>query len=271
MPRYRKGFVATPDGSRVPYVTIGDGPIARVVIPGAGDGLSLVTDAAANLAFHFRKAARRYRILVLSRRDPIPPGHSLEAHADDLAYAIESLGFGPCILECNSAGGPVGQILAARRPELVSGLVLSVTFHRSNPETGAVVSRWLELVDQGRWSDLLWNTMELTYRPKSLARYRLMKPLLPLLSSPARHADRLKNLLKELLDFDHRSYLSAIRCPVLVSGGEDDRIIPAGVTREMASLIPGATLRLYPGYGHGNDLENPAYGADFDGFVEGKC
>jgi hypothetical protein len=72
LPTYTKGFVATPDGAQVPYVLIGTGPVRRVVIPGAGDGLSMVTDAALNLAMFYRKQASRYRLLVLSRRHPFP-------------------------------------------------------------------------------------------------------------------------------------------------------------------------------------------------------
>ena len=35
----------------------------------------------------------------------------------------------------------------------------------------------------------------------------------------------------------------------------------------MASLIPNSEITLYPGYGHGNDQENPDYQRQVDRFV----
>jgi pimeloyl-ACP methyl ester carboxylesterase len=268
IPNYEKGFVDTPDGAQVPYVIIGDGPIPRVVIPGAGDGLSLVTDAALNLALFYRKQADRYRLLVLSRRHPFVGDCGMEAQANDMICAMDKLGFSGTVVECNSAGGPVGQWLAAKRPDLVAGLVLSVTLHRSNLRTSAVVQEWLGLVEQACWPELTMSTIEHTFTPKTVARYRLARPLLRFVAPPPKYPERVRNLLFELLDFDNRAILSRIGCPTLVSGGEDDRIIPVEIQREMAELIPQAELQLYPGYGHGNDQENPAYRPALDVFVD---
>lgn len=101
-----------------------------------------------------------------------------------------------------------------------------------------------------------------------MARYRTARPLLRFVAPPPKHPERIKNLLNVLLDFDNSGILPRIACPTLVSGGEDDRVVPAEIQREMAGLIPGAELQLYPGYGHGNDQENPAYLPALDAFVE---
>jgi len=256
------------DGAQVPYIIVGEGPIQRVVIPGAGDGLSLVTDAAVNLAYFYRKQAERYRILVLSRRHPFPAGYSMEAQADDMISAIDRSGFSGAVVECNSAGGPVGQWIAVKRPDLVAGLVLSATFHRANPRTHAVVSEWLKMAEEKRWSDLTWSSIEYTFTPKTVRRYRMIRPLLRLIAPPPKHPERVTNLFTALLDFDNRPILAQIDCPTLVIGGADDRVIPAEIQREMAELIPKAELKLYPGYGHGNDQENPAYMPALDAFIE---
>jgi pimeloyl-ACP methyl ester carboxylesterase len=192
----------------------------------------------------------------------------MEAQADDMSFAIDQLGFQNTVVECNSAGGPIGQWLAVKRPDLVSGLVLSVTLHRSNPHTSAVVQKWLELVEQERWPELTMSTIEYTFTPQTVSRYRLARPLLRFVAPPPKHPERLRNIFLELLDFDNRGILADIRCPTLVSGGEDDRVIPAEIQREMCSLIPDAELQLYPGYGHGNDQENPAYRPALDTFID---
>jgi pimeloyl-ACP methyl ester carboxylesterase len=268
LPTYTKGFFETPDRAQVPYVIIGDGPVPRVVIPGAGDGLSLVTDAALNLALFYRKQTERYRLLVLSRRHPFPSGFNMQQQADDMINAIDHLGFAKTVVECNSAGGPVGQWIAVKRPDLVAGLILSVTLHRSNPSTSAVVKKWLELVDDQCWPEFTMSSIEHTFTPKTVARYRMARPLLRFVAPPPKYPERLKHMLSQLLDFDNTPILPHIGCPTLVSGGEDDRIIPAEIQREMAQLIPQAELQLYPGFGHGNDQENPAYRPALDAFID---
>jgi 3-oxoadipate enol-lactonase len=49
---------------------------------------------------------------------------------------------------------------------------------------------------------------------------------------------------------DTRERLGAIRCPTLVSVGEEDALVPLRFARELAGGIPGATLRAVPGCGH---------------------
>jgi pimeloyl-ACP methyl ester carboxylesterase len=257
----------TPDGAALHYLTLGRGPVPLVVIPGAGDGQDTLERTAWRLSLYFRPRRERYRLLVFSRRQPVPMGFSLDGHARDLLWLLEHIGWGPSVWECNSAGGPVGQAAAARRPDLVRGLILSCTLHRSNPTTTAVVEAWLRQIAQRRWAEFQWSSLALTFRPATVRRYRWARPLLRLTAPPPRDPARLRHVLQDLLDFDHRPLLPAIGCPALVVGGEDDQIIPAEVQREMAGLLPRATLRLYPGYGHGNDQENPAYEQAVSQFV----
>jgi hypothetical protein len=37
LPKYQKGKLTIPSGAKMPYVSLGEGPIPFVVIPGAGD------------------------------------------------------------------------------------------------------------------------------------------------------------------------------------------------------------------------------------------
>lgn len=266
LPRYRRGSLATPDGARVPYVTLGDGPYSIVFIPGAGDGFAAVNQAALRLAWFYRRRARRYRMLLLSRRQPIPPGFGVEEHADDYVWAMKQFGWGPSVLECNSAGGPIGQWLAAKHPDLARGLILSCTLHRTDAHTRTVLEHWIDLAQRRKWKELSWSGIEHTYRPRTVARLKPFRPLLGLLSRP-RDPERPVRLFEGLLGLDNRPILGRIDCPTLVIGGEDDRIINPEVQREMADIIPDSRLQLYPGYGHGNDQENPDYYRQVNEFV----
>jgi pimeloyl-ACP methyl ester carboxylesterase len=60
-------------------------------------------------------------------KDPAPAwfGHTIEEHADAVAALLDSAGLRGCQLVGHSLGGSVAISLAARRPELVSGLVVA--------------------------------------------------------------------------------------------------------------------------------------------------
>ncbi len=262
-----KGIVKLPDGGGIPYVKIGAGSRRVVVLPGAGDGLTTVVQGAGRLDWFYARRKRDFSLLVLSRRDPIPEGWSMAQHAVDMFFALDRLNWGPTLLECNSAGGPVGQQMAVLRPELIQGLVLSCTLHRASTETREVLVKWIEMARQGKWRELNWSSIEHTFRPQSVKMYRLARPLLALMRAPC-DPERLPRILEALLTLDQRALLPEIRCPTLVIGGEEDRVVPAEVQKEMAALIPGAELKLYRGYGHGNDQENPDYELQVRRFAE---
>lgn len=266
LPHYEKGSLITSGGDRISYVTLGDGPIPIVLIPGAGDGLTTVGDTARRAVFFYRKRAPHYRMLLLSRRQPTPHGFTVEQHADDYLWAMERLEWVPSVIECNSAGGPIGQWLAIKRPDLVRGLIMSVSLHRTVSHTRAIVEHWIKLARQGRWYDLNKSSIEHTYRPQTVEKYRPFLPALRLLRSP-RYPERMERILEGLLDLDNRSILPSIEHPTLVIGGEDDKVIPVHVQREMAELIPNSSLKLYPGYGHSNDQENPDYERQVEAFT----
>jgi 3-oxoadipate enol-lactonase len=255
----RVGGFQTKDGAVLHYMTLGVGALPVAVIPGAADGLATLERTATRLALYFLKRRPRYRLLILSRRQPVPVDFGVERHAEDMLEVIRYLKWPPCILECNSAGGPIGQHMAVRAPEQVRALILSCTLHRSNPHTTGVLQHWLDLIAHQKWAEFAWSSIQLTYRASTVRRYRLLRPVLPWLAPPPRDPHRISHVLQELLDFDNRHLLPAIACPTLVTGGAEDQIIPAEIQSEMAGLIPDSELTLYQGFGHGNDQENPAY------------
>lgn len=57
--------------------------------------------------------------------------------------------------------------------------------------------------------------------------------------------------------WDARGPVAALRCPALVVCGEADALTPPRLARELAGLIPGATLALLPAVGHVPMLEAP--------------
>lgn len=260
LPRFQKTKISLSHGALVPIVELGYGNTPVVTIPGAGDGLSTVHESAQAMAWFYRRRAPHQRMHIISRREDIPAGHSIEDHARDYIEAVDQLRCGPVILECNSAGGPIGQQIAAQRPDLVRGLVLASTGHRVDATATGVFESWLTMIDHGKWADFGWDTTVKTYR--SVARLHwsepLLKPALGLMSRP-KSPQRMRHLLQGLLGVDNSSVLERIECPTLVFGGTRDPIFGTELQRQMAAGINDSTLVQAPGYLHGADLESPDY------------
>ncbi|HEY3255554.1 MAG TPA: alpha/beta hydrolase [Polyangiaceae bacterium] len=267
LPEFEIGFVPEPDGARKPYVAFGSGPISMVVIPGAADGLRTCAEVALYLAWFYRERARRCRITILSRREPLPSGFGIERHADDMIHTVQQLGCGPSVWECLSAAGPIGQWVAVKRPDLVRGLVLSSSYDYVGPRTRKVLAQWQSIAAHQAGIEAFSETLEQKYRPPRDVLEQLDPALLPKTAVP-RGPERLTRILDDLVDLDQRSVTPRIACPTLVIGGADDRVVPPTAQREMAARISSSSLELCPGYGHFNDMENPAYEPRVQQFVE---
>jgi pimeloyl-ACP methyl ester carboxylesterase len=247
---------------------MGNGPWPVVVVPGADDGLTTVGDAAAKLARRYRHRQEQYRLLILGRRQPIPDHYSVDQHAQDMIWAVKELGWGPAVWECLSVGGPVGQWVAIKGRNLVRGLILTSTCHYAGDASRTVIQSWLDLIAAERWKDMAWSGVAYTVHPSRQWLYRLIKPFTGFFFRPKPYArQRMTRLLQDSLKADTRSILPYITCPALVIGGEDDRIVPAGMQREMAGLLRNARLVICPGVGHASDRGNPAYDREVERFV----
>jgi len=266
LPKYRAASLKLESGAVQPYVLIeGQGETPMVVVPGAADGLRTCVDIAVYLAWFYRERVKECRILILSRRDPLPPAFSMQSHATDMLATVEQLGFGPAVWECLSAGGPIGQWAAIQRPDLVRGLILSSGYDHVNSRMAKSLQKWLDIAKQSGEHDPFWSMIEPKYRPPSEVLAQV-DPVVLQGARTSREPARFENLLTPLLNLDQRELVAQISCPTLVVGGADDRAVPPEVQREMAARIPGAQLQQFPGYGHFNDMENPHYQPLVSGF-----
>ncbi|GAA1533391.1 alpha/beta hydrolase [Brevibacterium picturae] len=260
LPHFDRIKLRLSTGPLMPIVTMGHGRTPVVYIPGAGDGLSTAYDAAWNMAWFFRSRTPHQRLHIISRREDIPADYDIADHARDYAEALDRLQLGPVVLECNSAGGPIGQLIAAHRPDLVRALVLASTTHTIDAHAQGVFTGWLTLVENGHWAELAWDTTVRTYRAAQRAQWAapVLKPILGALSRPT-NPDRFKRLLEGLLRVDNSSILRDISCPTLVFGGTRDPIFGSELQRQMAQGIPHARFIQAKNYLHGADLESPDY------------
>jgi pimeloyl-ACP methyl ester carboxylesterase len=145
----------------------------------------------------------------------------------------------------HSLGGRVAVTLAAARPDLVGGLVLtgapllpgSRRGRRTSP--GFKLVRWLHragFVGDAR--------MDRWRRHHGSADYRAAEGVM-------------REVLVRLVNERYDDALAAVRCPVELVWGDDDADAPVEVAQALTQRIPGATLTVCPGAGHLTPLTAP--------------
>jgi pimeloyl-ACP methyl ester carboxylesterase len=195
---------------------------------------------------------------------PIEP-YTFKGLAQSCIALIESLQCGDVTLLGHSMGGMVAQEVVARRPELVSKLILCGT----SPSFGKPDGDWQREFIAQRTAPL--------DAGKSMA--QLAEVLVPQMVGPgslpegvrlATHcmslvpASTYRRALEALVTFDRRANLSHILAPTLLVAGEQDRNAPPAVMKKMADAILHSTYIEMRGIGHLQNLEAPE---DFDGLL----
>ena len=251
------GVLQPPTGGRIEYLDLGAGQ-PMLVIPGGEDGVRTVGEASRALRWTYRERARRFRVIVVGRREPVPCDGDPRVLAADCAWAIEVLGVGPLVVEGISAGGPVATWLAVDRPGLVRGLVLTATFARVDEPLERILREWIRLALEGKWRELVADSLDRARPASAHPRKPALPPAVRLLSEP-RSPDRFVRIMGGLVASDLRPELPKVRAPAIVLGGAEDQIVRPPLVEELAAGIPGSRLALFPGWGHGLFRGSPEY------------
>ena len=239
-------------------ISIGDAEIYTETI-GDGEDLLLVAGLGGSAKFwraQARVLASSYRVTLydhrgVGRSSPAPLVSSSEELADDLLKLMDVMQIDRVHLVGHSTGGAIGQHVALRAPERLRSLILSASWAGPTP-------LFIELFKLRR--DVLINNGMKAY----LA-------LGTILATPAWYLherfagideylhDRLQDLpplevelgrLNAVMTHDLRHRVAEIRVPTAVICARDDQITPEPMSRELAKLIPGATLQVLPEGGH---------------------
>lgn len=257
MPMPKNETVITSAGT-MDYIRFGTGARPLVMIPGVGDGLKTVRGMALPFALLYRSLTKDFTVYVFSRSRELAPGTTTRDMAADLSEAMETLGLRGAALVGVSQGGMIAQWLAVDHPDMVKKLVLTVTLCRPNKTAGFVIGRWLDMARRGDYAAIMLDTAERSYSEKRLRRERLAYRLLGGVGKP-KSFERFMIQAESCLTHDAYDALERVKCPTLVIGGEDDRIVTGNASREIAGRIPGSTLVMYEGLGHGLYEEAPDF------------
>ncbi len=197
--------------------------------------------------------------------DPAADGTTRDDYADAILAAMDSLGIARAHVCGLSLGGVIGIAIHAAAPKRCASLVIADSF-AVHPDGRGIRQRGLEA--------------STTVGMRALAESRA-----PLLLG-AGAADALRAEVVETMAridpaafrigldavwlADQRERVAAIAVPTLVIVGEEDRITPPALSRELAQAIAGAKLQVIAGAGHLANIEQPAaFNRIVEQFVEG--
>ena len=253
-----KNFTVSLGDSEMPCAAFGRGSRTLVLLPGLGDGLKTVRGMALPLAWMYRRFARDFRVLVLSRKTPLAENSTTADMAEDVACALEQLGVSRAAVVGVSMGGMIAQHLAIGYPELVEQLVLVATCPCPNPILEEAVEGWMDMARRGDHRALMVDNGRRIYSDGYLKKYGWMFPVAALFSKPRSYRQFLI-MAQACRTHDARAGLVSIQAPTLVVGGERDKTLGSDPSRALAACIPDAQLKMYPQYGHGCYEEAPEF------------
>lgn len=235
---------------------------------GAGAPLVLIMGFTGDhLAWGFQVPAfaQAHRVVAFDNRgagqtDAPDAPYTIRQMADDTVGLMDALGIDRAHVLGVSMGGMIAQEVALNHPDRVLTLQLHCTLARSDAYVQALSASWRDI-------------------RTSLSREGALRAFGPWLFAPATYAERpefVEALLQTALQNPHPQTLTGflrqgeaitghdtldrlggIRCPTLVSVGEEDILVPPRFSRELASRIPGAELRTIEGAGHAYFWERP--------------
>ena len=241
-----KELKLTASGMQFDYIRFGSGKKPLIMIQGLNT--RGIKGAALSLAYMYRIFAKEYTVYLFDRRPVVYDGITVRDMAADIASAMDALGLKNADVFGTSQGGMIAQYLAIDRPDLVRKLVLAVTLSRNNDTVKQVVGDWIEMAERGDMKRFVLDMAEKMYSETYVKKYRPLMPLLTILQKP-KDVKRFVILAKSCLTCDTYDILDKIKCPTLVIGGKQDKVVSGVASEEIAEKL-GCALHMYENLGH---------------------
>ena len=241
-----KELKLTANGMQFDYIRFGSGKKPLIMIQGLNT--RGIKGAALSLAYMYRIFAKEYTVYLFDRRPVVYDGITVRDMAADIASAMDALGLKNADVFGTSQGGMIAQYLVIDRPDLVRRLVLAVTLSRNNDTVKQVVGDWIEMAERGDMKRFVLDMAEKMYSETYVRKYRPLMPLLTILQKP-KDVKRFVILAKSCLTCDTYDILDKIKCPTLVIGGKQDKVVSGVASEEIAEKL-GCRLHMYDNLGH---------------------
>jgi aminoacrylate hydrolase len=166
--------------------------------------------------------AKRYEVITHDHRgigqsDHCRISYTVDRMAADVVELMDALGVERAHVVGHSTGGAIAQILAIDHPRRLASVVIAASWTRSDAYFRRLFGLRKDILErQGTAAYVQSGTL----------------------------------FLYPILAFDRTSELHRIRTPTLVVGCEDDLMTPPYFSEELARLIPGSEVKMFPRGGH---------------------
>lgn len=204
-----------------------------------------------------RLSGSRLRLIRFDKRghglSACPQGpYTMATLAEDTEQLLDHAGIQTCVFVGLSIGGMIGQLLASRQPDRISGLVLSNTGSKMGE-----AAMWQDRIDKIRAGGIdaladaileRWFSEDFRRTDECLG-WRHMLTRTPVEGYIA--------CCEAIAGADLSQGTSKLRLPVLGIGGTDDLASPPDLVRVTAALVPGSRYVEISDAGHLPCVEQP--------------
>ena len=181
-----------------------------------------------------------------------PAPYQMGALVRDAERLLDHVGMTGCVFVGLSIGGLIAQGLAAKRLDLMRGMVLSNTGAKIG--TREIWAERIALVEAGGVASLADAVMERWFSKDFLAKPELALWRTMLTQTPdAGYA----GCCAAISGSDFFTSTAALRLPTLGIAGSEDGATPPDLVRETTELVPGSRFELIRGVGHIPCVEAP--------------
>ena len=241
------------NGIKTEYIRFGHGEKTLVIIPGLSVKSVLLSEE--QIVSAYSPFENDYTVYLFDRRLDMPENYTVYGMANDTAAVMTALGLEDVCLFGVSQGGMIAQCIAIEHPALVSKLVLGSTAARA--AGGGIKADAREFLNA-------------LYADEFISKLGIAETLSNVEITDDEEK-RFKITSKAADGFDVTDRLSRIKCPTLVIGASNDKIIPPAASAELAELTGGELYMYGAPYGHAVYDEAPDYKARVLEFLERKA
>lgn len=232
----------------MPYTKIGCGSKNIVILPG------LAIKATTHLAKFVEQQYKLfldngYTVYMFDRRTNPPKDYSIWDMAHDTVAVMKMLGVQYADIYGASQGGMMAQCIAIEYKDMVSHLLLASTASKPNDTNTEIISKWIELAKEKKeelniscgekiYSANVWKSVKDDF----IAGYSNITD---------KEFENFIIMAKSIVVFDCFDRLNEIDCEVFVVGAEDDEVMSAEASYEIADELHCEIYMYEPRYGHG--------------------
>ncbi len=239
--------VLNTDNFSIRYMKFGNGKKNLIFIPGIS--LKSPLESAQGIKNTYKIFGEDFTVYFFDRRDNYPENFTIEDNAEDIYDAICNLNLHKVSICGFSQGGMIAQCLALNHPDVIDKIVLGSTLACENETIHYVLCNWCKLAELKKSYGLAENMVDTIFWKKFLSKF---KKLIMEMYREVSDEELVKfiNVSKSCFGFDVYDKIEKIKNPVLVLGAENDNVVTAQSSYDIAEKIPNARIYMYTDYGH---------------------